>query len=90
MSYVINVNVAKITIFVTNTGLMKNLSDFAKKLIANTADILIELGKLAFAGLVIGGILTDDINKSVIISTGGVGSIILLLFGTYLKSKHGK
>jgi hypothetical protein len=56
----------------------------------STADVLIELGKLIFASFVIGGVLSNDSNRLVIVGVGGAISALVISFGIFLKVAFSK
>jgi hypothetical protein len=57
-----------------------------KKLLRLIADNLIEFGKLSFAGFVIGGILSDNQDKMVIVTVGIFSSVVPVVVGILVKT----
>jgi len=49
--------------------------------------ILIDLGKLVFGGIIIGGILRGSIPSVILIASGIVAVIIFFILGLYLTAK---
>ena len=51
-------------------------------------DIIIRLGELAFGGIVLGGILTANIDKIVLILSGLLVSVLFISLGYYFNKKN--
>jgi hypothetical protein len=69
---------------------MGKSSGYIKRVRINVADNMIEIGRLTFAGLVIGGLLSSDPNWVVWLICGSVCSASMLVWGIILKSKYDK
>ena len=51
-------------------------------------DIIIRLGELAFGGIVLGGILTANIDKIILILSGLFVSVLFISLGYYFNKKR--
>ena len=50
-------------------------------------DIIIRLGELSFGGIVLGGILTANIDKIILILSGLLVSVLFISLGYYFNKK---
>ncbi|GHT13927.1 hypothetical protein AGMMS4956_10870 [Bacteroidia bacterium] len=58
-----------------------------KKTFDLLADNLMELGRLAFAGFVIGGFLSDSPDKFLLIAYGSIFSVLFITSGILIKRR---
>jgi len=58
-----------------------------EKILKDFAKISVDLGKLIFAGFVIGQIVKGEVEKSVILASGAIASMLLIFAGVFIGSR---
>ena len=55
-----------------------------KEAYKEASKFVLDIAKLVFAGIILGGVMEMDISKAALLSVGGVVSLILTIGGAYL------
>ena len=58
-----------------------------KEALKEASKFVLDIAKLVFAGIILGGIMDMDISKAALLSVGGIVALILTIGGAYLYYK---
>jgi uncharacterized membrane protein YraQ (UPF0718 family) len=58
-----------------------------QRLLAKTGDVFIDVGKLAIGGVVFSGIMTGNFRLPWLLTIGGFGAIVCIIFGIWCSVK---